>query len=335
MNKKIFLLLGIFIPLMVAIPTMRIDVFVFHAEACGACAGINDFLEEASEKYPTMVVHKFDVSKDETLELYDLFKDVYGINMKEYPVPLVFIGHDYFIGYSATNLRLMEMKLDVCMKEGCTIALPPANDVIVIIDSTPTPKLPVSKFLIPFLVIAGVFCCITPYNAGVVPQLKSWKSALFFCAYFVTSLLLCFALMNVVFLAETVVFLRTPLVVLAVVLGALSLVSVKIKILKVPESFKNAMDKLIEDQGEFSISSLGIGACLISLMYTGGIYFLVVYRMLYLTLMERLLNFMLFNAVLLIVFTIFLVIKPEKKTIFYILVGAGSVALGIFYYFVW
>lgn len=336
-NSKIqlFLLVLIVVPAVMAIPTMRIDVFVFHAETCPACVQMMEFLEGASQDYPTMVIHVYNIRDEESKRLYDLFKEVYELDIQGRPIPMVFIGKDAFGGYTATNLKLMEKKLESCLKEGCTIALTPEKDCIVIIDPTPTPELAATSFLMPFLVAAGIISCVTPYNADMVTKIRTWKSVLFFLGYLVTSVLLCFALLNVVFVLDAVILLNLPLVLLAVILGGLAVLSVKAKILKAPHFASNAMDQLAEDQSGFSLFCLGIGACVISLLYTAGIYLMVAYRMLFFSLTDRFLHFAVFNVSLLAVFILLYIVAPQKKNLFYVLVGAGSIVLGIVYWMVW
>lgn len=332
---QLFLLILIVVPVVIAIPTMRIDVFVFHAETCPACVQMMEFLEGASQDYPTMVIHVYNIRDEESKRLYDLFKEVYALDIQGRPIPMVFIGKDTFGGYTATNLKLMEKKLGGCLKEGCTIALTPEQDCIVIIDPTPTPELMTTSFLLPFLVAAGIICCVTPYNADMVTKIRTWKSVLFFLGYLVTSMLLCFALLNVVFMLDAVILLNLPLVLLAVILGVLAVLSVKAKILKAPHFASNAMDQLAEDQSGFSLFCLGIGACVISMLYTVGIYLMVVYRMLFFSFTDRFVHFAVFNVSLLAVLILLYMVAPQKKNLFYVLVGAGSIALGIVYWMVW
>ena len=333
--KKLGLLILVAIPVVAAIPVQRIDVVIFHTETCPACTQLVEFLNSLSENYPTMIIQTYDIREEENKVLYDLFKQVYDLDIKGHPVPMVFIGNDSFRGYTATNLKLIEQKMDGCMKSGgCTIALTVERDCIVIKDLTPTPELSVAEFLLPFLVVAGVFSCLNPYNSEVVSKLKTKKS-LFLAAYFVTSLLLCFALINVVFVVDTVVFLRIPLVVIAVGMGILSIVSVKVKILKIPESFRNAMDQLIADSSGFSLFSLGIGACILSLVYNAGIYLLVIYRMLLFPFLDRLQNFLIFNVSLIVGLAFLCFAKPERRGVFHVIVGVGGIVLGIFFFMVW
>lgn len=340
MNQKIkfVLLLALIlaaVPVMTAIPARGIDVVVFHSETCGVCVKMMEFLHEASEEYP-IVLHLYDIKEEENKNLYDLFKEVYQLDIERYPVPMIFIGKDSFRGYTTARLRLIEEKLKNCFKEGCAISVNADQGRIVIIDPTPTPVLPVAEALIPFLVAAGVFCCLNPLTSDVVSGLKTWKSVFFFFAYFFTSLFLCFTLLNVVAFADTLFPLQMLLVAVAIFLGVLSLVSVKVRILRVPQSFRNAMDKLIADHSGLSLFSLGIGIPLISLVYTCGMYFMVLFRMLFFSFSGQVLYLTIFNVSLLIVLGLLYVAKSKVKgkNIFYVIVGAGSIALGLCFWMV-
>lgn len=337
--KTLAILVLVVIPVVAvvaAIPVQRVDVVIFHTETCPACAQLMEFLNDLSPDYPTMIITAYDVREEENKELYDLFKEVYGLDIKGHPIPMVFIGKDSFRGYTASNLKLIEQKMDGCMKAGgCTIALTVEQDCIVIKDPTPTPELSVPEFLLPFLVIAGVLSCLNPYSAEVASKVKTKKSVLFFAAYFVTSVLLCLAFINVVFVVDRIIFLRVPLVVLAVIMGILSIVSARLQILKVPQSFKNSMDQLITDSSGFSLFSLGIGVCVLSLVYNLGIYLLVMYRMLLFSFADRLQHFVIFSVSLLAVLGLLYMVTPERRGIFHVIVGVGSIVLGIFFILVW
>jgi hypothetical protein len=337
-HLKIAFIIGVLVvalPALIAIPTKRIDVIVFYSETCGVCNKMVGFLEDVSADYPTMVIQLYDIKEEENKQLYDLFKEVYNLDIPKHPVPMVFIGKDSFRGYTSVNLKLMREKLEGCFKKGCTIGITVDQDCIVIMDSTPTPVFPVAEILTPFLVAAGVCACLNPYTSEVVSQVKSWKSLLFFGAYGITSVLLCFALLNVIFILDTVVFLKVPLVVIAVGVGVLSIVSVRLPWLNVPEFFQNAMDKLIEDSSGASLFSLGIGTCIASLVYTCGIYLLVIQRMLFFSLSERIIYFSIFNCSLCGVLFILYGIKPQRRDLFFVITGVGSIGLGIFFWIMW
>jgi hypothetical protein len=292
-----------------------------------------EFLDEMSREYPTMVLHVYDISEEENRKLYDLFNDVYGLNLKGHPIPIVFIGKDSFRGYGPPVTESIQKKLEGCFKESCTIALTEDKECIVIVDHTPTPEVTGVNYLLLFLMLAGVFCCVTPYNSEIVSQLRGSRSFFFFVSYFLTSLAFCFALSTVgIYLSKTI-SLELPTVAIAGLIGILSLISVKIKILRVPRVLHNAMNNLIADTGVFSLFSLGIGAFIISLMYNLGIYLLAAYSVSFFSIFDRLENLAVCNMVLVTGLVALYAVKPKKNTIFYGFVGAGSIGLAVFFWF--
>lgn len=316
----------------IAIPTKRIDVYVFSSKTCGACREMSHFLEELYIQYPTMVIQEFDISEQETKVLYDLFKQVYTLDMRGHPVPMVFIGKDSFQGYGPGIRELLEKKVAGCFRaEGCSIALTVERDCIVIIDHTPTPELSGVSFLIPFLVVAGVVCCLNPFNAEIVSKVTR-RNVFFLAGYGITSFVLCFALSTVIFFVSVYMSLPVPFAVIAIVLGALSVVSVVIPVLKVPQFICTALDELISDNTGFSFFSLGIGTCLSSLVYTAGVYLLVVYTISSFSLEKQLQYFGIFNAVVVGVFVlVYTAMAKGRKSVYYSVVGVGSIGLAVFW----
>ena len=322
-------LVCIILPL-TAIPTKRIDVFVFSSKTCGSCREMSHFLDDLYMKYPTMVIQEFDISEQETKVLYDLFKQVYTLDMRGHPVPMVFIGKDAFQGYGPDIRELLEKKVAGCFRaEGCSIALTVEKDCIVIIDHTPTPELSGIPFLIPFLVLAGIICLLNPFNAEIVSKVK--RNISFLAGYSVTSFVLCFALSTVVFFVSRFTSFYL-FVVIAIGLGVLTVVSAIIPVLKVPQSIRTALNELISDNTGFSFFSLGIGTCLASLVYTAGIYLLVVYTVFSFSLEKQLQYFGLFNGVILCVFVlVYTLMAKGKPAVYYSAAGVGSIGLALFW----
>lgn len=336
MKPILLILVLVFVALPVtAIPTKRIDVYVFSSETCGACREMSAFLEELYKQYPTMVIQQYDIKEEENKALYDLFKEAYTLDMRGHPVPIVFVGKDSFQGYGPGVRELLEKKVAGCFKaEGCSIALTVERDCIVIVDHTPTPELSGFSFLLPFLVLAGVFCCLNPYNVKIVSQIRK-RNFPFLLGYVVTSLVLCFALSTVLLVVGVLLSLPVPLVVIAVVIGVFSVVSVVYPVLNVPQSVRTALSNLIADNTGFSFFAAGIGACLASLVYTAGLYLLVVYNVFSLSLEEQLLNFGIFNAVLISVFTlVYRMMAERNEKVYYSIVGIGSIGLAVFFWLV-
>jgi hypothetical protein len=313
-----------------AIPTKRIDVYIFHRETCGSCSIMVGYIEDLYKQYPTMVIHVLDLSEKENEQLYDVFCDVYGLNMKGHPVPLIFIGKDSFRGYSPATQELIERKISGCFGHQCTIDIGAERDVIVIIDHTPTPNIS-TIFLFPFLILAGFLCCAAPYTIRILQKVATSKT-LFFGGFFITSVFLCFALATIIYWLPTVVSWNLLLVVIVSVMGILTMVSSRFTLVKVPSVIDNDVHALLKDNSAFSVFCAGVEGCLASLVYTLGVYMLVAYSVLFFSLMDRLQNYALFNVCVIggVVGMYILKVKPGR--IWYIVMGTGSIGLGIVFW---
>lgn len=315
MKIKILLLI------VLLIPVRTTDVYVFHSKTCGVCIDMLDFLNGISAKYPNVVIHAYDISEEESIALYDRFIEAYNLDVREHPVPAVFIGKDCFRGYSVTTRQLIEKKLEGCVTSGCFIGVSQDTPTIVIIDSTPTPSAS-GVLLLLFLVVGGIFCCLNPLSSEAVSKTGA-KS--FFLGYFVTSFLLCLALYNVIFVLNG--FIPTQIVVLAVAVlsSVLSFLSVKTG---VPHSVENVVNQLMRDRSKSSLFSAGIGACLFSLIYNAGIYCAAMHTLssVSLSLVERLSYTALFAGVLLMVLTA-LYTAQTKSRAFAVTAAIGNLAV--------
>lgn len=330
MKKLIILLVCILFLFPVgAIPTKRIDVYIFYRETCGSCSIMEEYIENLYLQYPTVVIHRLDLSIEENQKLYDLFCDVYGLNPKGRPVPLIFIGKDSFRGYSPATRELVERKIAGCFGKQCTIDVNTQKDVIVIVDHTPTPDV-TTKFLIPFLVLAGLVCCAAPFTVKILQKVHS--TILFFSGFFVTSLILCFAFATIIYWLPTITSWSLFLVAIAVVLGVITVVSARFTIVKVPSLIANDITALLQDNSTFSMFCAGVEGCLASLVYTLGVYLLVAYSVLFFSLIDRLQNYVLFNMCVIGGIIGVYVLKSSPTKIWYIIMGSGSIGLGILFW---
>ncbi|MBU7014779.1 MAG: hypothetical protein HXS52_05485 [Theionarchaea archaeon] len=329
MKKVVLIMLMaiIAVPLLYGIPTKFIDVFIFESEYCGGCSSMNEFLQELSLEYPTMVIHRYEISEEESKKLYDLFKQVYNLDFKGYSTPMVFIGKDHFGGYGPTSHQLIRKKIETCSESGCNIALCEHRDCIVVYDHTATPQVSGKTFLLPFLMIAGLISGLTPLNSHIVSRVKG-KGVPFFGAYIITSLIFCTALSTVVFLANMIVPLEFPLAVVAVALGVLSLGTGVVSRLPVPSKIRTALDDLTAEGDGISLFFAGVGSCLASLAFSLGIYLLAVFNILSLGFVHRIAYLAAFNGAAGVTLMVMYAVGSEKRSVYHGLIGIGSIALG-------
>ncbi|MBU7024638.1 MAG: hypothetical protein HXS40_10775 [Theionarchaea archaeon] len=318
-------------PLLFAIPTKFIDVFVFESQYCGGCSSMNEFLQELSMEYPTMVIHRYEISDEENKSIYDLFKEVYNLDFKGYSTPMVFIGKDHFGGYGPTSHQLIRKKIEACSEGGCNIALCEHRDCIVVYDHTETPEVSGKTFLLPFLVIAGVIAGLTPLNSSVLSRVKG-KGVPFFGAYILTSFIFCMALSTVVFLANVMMPLELPLALVAVAIGILTLVAGLFDKLPVPSKILTALDDLTAEGDGVSLFFAGVGASLASLAFSLGIYLLAVFNILSLDSIQRILYLVVFNGVAGVAVIVLYGAGSHRRSVYYGLAGIGSIALGVVFW---
>jgi thiol-disulfide isomerase/thioredoxin len=319
------------VPLLFAIPTKFIDVFVFESQYCGGCSSMNEFLQELSMEYPAMVIHRYEISDEENKRIYDLFKEVYDLDFKGYSTPMVFIGKDHFGGYGPTSRQLIRKKIEVCSEGGCNIALCEHRDCIVVYDHTETPEVSGRTFLLPFLVIAGAISALTPLNSSVLSRVKG-KGVPFFGAYMLTSFIFCMALSTVVFLANAMMPLELPLAVVAVAMGILSLAAGLVNRLPVPSKILTALDDLTGEGDGVSLFFAGVGGCLASLAFSLGIYLLAVFNILSLDSVQRIVYLVAFNGMAGITLIILYWVGSDRRSVYYGLAGIGSIALGVVFW---
>lgn len=332
---KKLLLIGLLaivaVPLLSAIPTKFVDVFVFESEYCGGCSSMNEFLQELSMEYPVMVIHRYEISDEESKKLYDLFKEVYGLDFKGYSTPMVFIGKDHFGGYGPTSRQLIRKKVEVCSESGCNIALCEHRDCIVIYDHTETPQVSGKTFLLPFLVVAGLISGLTPLNSHVLSRIKG-KGVAFFGAYIVTSFIFCTALSTVVFLANVMIPLELPLAVVAVAVGVLAIAAGLVSRMPVSSRIQTALDDLTAEGDAVSLFFAGVGSCLASLAFSLGIYLLAVFNILPFEFTERIVYLLAFNGAAGISLIAVYAAGVERRAVYYGLVGTGSIAIGMVFW---
>ncbi len=92
---------------------------VFLKEECPQCKNIENYLGELSEKY-SIEIDKYNVKESEDKELFQQFKEKYGLEADLYPA--IFIGNKYILGEEPIKTAL-ESEIETCLEEGCPCPL--------------------------------------------------------------------------------------------------------------------------------------------------------------------------------------------------------------------
>jgi hypothetical protein len=185
--------------------------------------------------------------------------------------------------------------------------------------------------------LAGVFSCLNPYTVAVTARVRKERThwLAYMAGYGVTSLLLCLALINILMFFAGSSLLEKGVVGIAGGFGVLSLLTAVVQLVKIPQAFQKSMHQLLVDKSRLSLFCLGIGMVIASLLYTTGIYLLVGYHIMFMSLIQRIITSSVFVLVqVFMLFTgYFIMIKSYNWL--HLTVGMGSILLAILSWMVW
>lgn len=114
-------------------PLYAICVHVFLHGECPQCENVIPYFTSLTEKY-NVELTKHDVSIPEEKELYEKFKETYGLTYGAYPI--VFIGDRFLVGETAIKKNL-EQEIVSCSEKGCVC---PAEKIQALMPYLPQPK---------------------------------------------------------------------------------------------------------------------------------------------------------------------------------------------------
>ncbi len=117
MKKVIFpiLIFGLFL-INSTLAQSKVIINFFYGQGCPHCAKAESFLEDLSEKYPTIEIKKYEVYfHPNNLEIFKNFCHKYNFEPKG--VPTIFIGNKYFVGFDKSTAREIEDYTKKLIKE--------------------------------------------------------------------------------------------------------------------------------------------------------------------------------------------------------------------------
>ena len=107
MNKTIFLFLSILLGLNLIISPViaqenYLEINFFYSDFCPHCTKERGFLDVLENQYPNLVINRYSITSDkEASTVLTSFYEQYNVPQRNWGlVPALFIGDDYFIGYS-------------------------------------------------------------------------------------------------------------------------------------------------------------------------------------------------------------------------------------------
>lgn len=127
-----------------------VNVYIFEGEGCPYCAKAIAFLQGLAAEDVRIVLHDFEVYHDlENREYFFAFGAVHGFEPQY--VPTIFIGDQYWVGFSDTIQVEMERKIQTCLVSACVdygVDILPDSvflDGIEPIDTSPPEAIPPSE----------------------------------------------------------------------------------------------------------------------------------------------------------------------------------------------
>ena len=96
----------------------EVNIYIFWGEGCPHCAEAKPVLEEIAALDARIGFYDFEVyDHPENLDLFLEFSDAYGVSPQG--VPTMFIGEQYWIGYSENIRSEMASYINYCLENGC------------------------------------------------------------------------------------------------------------------------------------------------------------------------------------------------------------------------
>jgi glutaredoxin len=95
-----------------------VNVYIFEREGCPYCAQAMAFLEGYVSNAPRVVIHDFEViSNIENRAYFEAFSAVHGFQPQY--VPVIFIGDQYWVGFSDQIQAELEQTIEQCLASPC------------------------------------------------------------------------------------------------------------------------------------------------------------------------------------------------------------------------
>jgi len=95
------------------------ELYLFYGQTCPVCAETQAFLGKLAKKYP-MEIKFFEIFyQKNNRDLYFLLGEAFGENLKDIPVPVIFIGEKSFNGFNSVIATQIEQNIIKCSSQIC------------------------------------------------------------------------------------------------------------------------------------------------------------------------------------------------------------------------
>jgi glutaredoxin len=95
-----------------------VNIYLFWGEGCPHCEKARPFLEAIAAGNPDIHLYQYEIyNSDSNLEMLMQVSKGFGFNATK--VPTIFIGNQYWEGFSDDIQREIQESVDVCLMSGC------------------------------------------------------------------------------------------------------------------------------------------------------------------------------------------------------------------------
>lgn len=95
-----------------------VNVYIFEGEGCPYCAQAIAHLQSLAEQDERIVIHDFEIYHNlENREIFFAFGEAFGFEPKY--VPTIFVGDQYWVGFSDTIQAEIDGKIQTCLENPC------------------------------------------------------------------------------------------------------------------------------------------------------------------------------------------------------------------------
>ncbi len=154
-----------------------VSLVYFYGEGCPHCAGLDSFLKDMQENYPSLHVEPYEVYfNSENRELFGELSKAYGTEIKG--VPTTFIDEKVIVGFSSSVGQSIQEEIKRCLNNSCTypfnkLSQDNVSEVVEVVGNSSPSEEPgktklKKKLTIPAVISAAIVDAINPCAFAVL-----------------------------------------------------------------------------------------------------------------------------------------------------------------------
>lgn len=94
----------------------QVEIKFFYSRTCPYCAKENEFLDNLEQKYPELIINRYDISSRENINLLENLYQEYEVPRQNWGlVPITFTEEKYFLGFNDNIAKNLESCIEECI----------------------------------------------------------------------------------------------------------------------------------------------------------------------------------------------------------------------------